>query len=91
MTCHIIQVDLNYTKSNFPYKNWFKKSQDLRYFKMHFSRRKDLTGTRKVGKCIGNLYCTFHDCPLSFLQKEKGTLPTFRMQMATRFASAVEI
>ena len=28
---------------------------------------------------------------LSFLQKEKGTLPTFRMWMDTRFASAVKI
>ena len=36
-------------------QEWVQKSQDLRYFKMHTSRRKDLTGTRRVGRCIGNL------------------------------------
>ena len=37
-------------------QEWAQKSQDLRYFKMHTSRRKNLIGTRKVGRCIGNLY-----------------------------------
>ena len=41
---------------------WVQKSQDLRYFKMHSSRRKDLIGARKVGRFIGNLYCSYDDC-----------------------------
>ena len=43
-------------------QEWVKKSQDLRYFKMHSSKRKDLIGTRKVGRCIGNLYCAWDYC-----------------------------
>ena len=35
---------------NVHHKIGLKKSQDLRYFKMHTSRRKDLIGTRKVGR-----------------------------------------
>ena len=41
-----------------------QKSQDLWYFKMNTSRRKELLGTRKVGRCLGSLYCMSADCPL---------------------------
>ena len=44
-------------------QEWLQKSQDLRYFKMNTSRRKDLIGTRRVGICIGSLYCMSTDCP----------------------------
>ena len=40
-------------------QEWVQKSQDLRYFKMNTLRRKDLTGMRKVGRCIRSLYCMF--------------------------------
>ena len=33
-------------------QEWVQKSQDLRYFKMNTSRRKDLIGMRKVGRYI---------------------------------------
>ena len=54
-------------------QEWVKKRQDLRYLNMHSLRRKDLKGTRKVGRCIRNLYCSYDDSHLSFLQKEKRT------------------
>ena len=41
---------------------WVQKIRDLRYFKMHSSRRKGLIGTREVRRCIGNLYCSYDDC-----------------------------
>ena len=64
-----------------------QKGQDLRYFKMNISRRKDLIGMRKVGRCIRSFYCMSDDCPF----KENQTLQTFKMWMDTRFASGVEI
>ena len=66
-----------YKIKHFP-KEWVQKSQDLRYFKMHTSRRTDLTGTRKVGQCIGNLYCTSVDCP--FKLSTEGTWNTTNFQ-----------
>ena len=33
-------------------QEWVQKSQDLRYFKMNTSKRKELIGTRKVGRCL---------------------------------------
>ena len=68
---------------------WVQKSQDLRYFKMYSSRRKDLIGAKKVGRCIGNLYCSYGDCP--FKLSAEGKRNTSRMWMDTRFASAVEM
>ena len=44
-------------------QEWVQKSQDLRYFKMNTSRRKELIGTRKVGRCLVGLYCMSADCP----------------------------
>ena len=43
-------------------REWVQKSQDLRDFKMHSPRRKDLIGRRKFGRCIRNLYCSYDDC-----------------------------
>ena len=34
-------------------QEWVEKSQDLQHFKMNTSRRKDLIGTRKVGRWLG--------------------------------------
>ena len=44
-------------------QEWVQKNQDLRYFKMNTLRRKDLIGMRKVGRCIGSLYCMSNDHP----------------------------
>ena len=44
-------------------QEWVQKSQDLWYFKMNTLRRKELIGTRKVGRCLGSLYCMAADCP----------------------------
>ena len=44
-------------------QEWVEKSQDLQYFKMNTLRRKDLIGTRKVGRCLGSLYCMSAHCP----------------------------
>ena len=43
-------------------QEWVQKSQDLRYFKMNTSRRKEVIGTRKVGRCLGGLYCMSTNC-----------------------------
>ena len=59
-------------------KRRVQKSQDLRYFKMHTSRRKDLIGTRKVGRCMGNLYCAFDDCPFKFTTGGKQNTTNFQ-------------
>ena len=68
-----------------------QKSQDLRYFKMHSSRRKDVIEQGRVEGALKIYITPMMNTHLSFLQKGKGILPTFRMWMETRFASAVEM
>ena len=58
-------------------QKWVQKSQDLRYFKMDSSRRKDLIGTRKVGRYIRNLYCIFDDCPFKLSAERKRNTTNF--------------
>ena len=72
-------------------QEWAEKSQDERYFKMHSLRRKDLIGTRKVESALEICIALMMIAHLNFLQKEKGTLPTFSMWMDTRCVSAVEM
>ena len=60
-------------------REWVHKSQDLRYIKMYFSKRKDLIGTRKVERCIRNLYCPYDDCSFNYSANGKGTHSTSRM------------
>ena len=62
MNCHNINGFKLYKIKCSP-QEWVQKSQDLRYFKMNTSRRKELIGTRKVGRCLGSLYCMSADCP----------------------------
>ena len=57
---------------------WVQKSQHLRYFKMHFSRKKDLTGTRKVGRYIRNLHCSYDDCPFKLSAERKRNTTNFQ-------------
>ena len=45
---------------------------------MNTLRRKDLIGTRKVGRCIGSLYCMSADCP--FKHSTEGKLNTVNFQ-----------
>ena len=59
-------------------QEWIQKSQDLRYFKMHSSRRKDLIGTRKVGRCIGILYCSYDDCTFKLSAEGKRNTTNFQ-------------
>ena len=59
-------------------QEWAQKSQDLRYFKMHTLRRKDLIGSRKVGRCIGSLYCTSADCPFKCSAEGKSSTTNFQ-------------
>ena len=59
-------------------QEWVQRSQDLRYFKMHSLRRKDLIGTRKVGRCIGNLYCTFDDSSFKLSTEGKRNTTNFQ-------------
>ena len=56
---------------------------------MHSSRRKDLIGTRKVGRYIGNLYCTYYDCQFKLSAEEKRNSSNF--QNVDGFASAVDM
>ena len=59
-------------------QEWVQKSQDLRYFKMHSLRKKDLIGTGKVGKCIRNLYCSYDDCPFKLSAEGKRNTTNFQ-------------
>ena len=45
---------------------------------MHSSRRKYLIGTRKVGRCIRNLYCAFDDCPYKLSAEGKRNTTNFQ-------------
>ena len=65
-------------------QEWVQKSQDLRYFKMHSSRRKNLIETRKVGRCIENLYCTFDDCLYKLSAEGKWHIMNFQTVDAHR-------
>ena len=57
---------------------WVEKSKDLHHFKMNTSRRKDLIGTRKVGRCMGSLYYMSTQCP--FKCSAEGTPNTTNFQ-----------
>ena len=59
-------------------QEWVEKSQDLWHFKMNTLRRKDLIGTRKVGRCVGSLYCMSANCP--FKHSAEGTPNTMNFQ-----------
>ena len=59
-------------------QEWVEKSQDLWHFKMNTLRRKDLIGTRKVGRCLGSLYCMSANCP--FKHSAEGTPNTMNFQ-----------
>ena len=72
-------------------QEWLQKSQDLRYYKMHSSRRKDLIGTRKIGRCIGNLYCSYDDCPFKLSAEGKRNTTTFHNVDGHKICSVVEI
>ena len=45
---------------------------------MNPSRRKDLIGTRKAGRCIGNLYCSYDDCPFKLSPEGKRNTSNFQ-------------
>ena len=59
-------------------QEWVEKSKDLWHFKMNTSRRKDLIGTRKVGRCQGSLYCMSAQCP--FKCSAEGTPNTMNFE-----------
>ena len=59
-------------------QEWVQKSQDLRYFKMNTSRRKELIGTRKVGRCLGGLYCMSANCPFKHSAEGKSNTTNFQ-------------
>ena len=63
-------------------QEWVEKSKDLHHFKMNTSRRKDLIGTRKVGRCQGSLYCMSAQCP--FKCSAEGTPNTTNFQNVSR-------
>ena len=59
-------------------REWVERAHDLRYFKMHSSRRKGLIGMRKVGRCIGNLYCPYDECPFKLSADGERNTPNFQ-------------
>ena len=63
-------------------QEWVQKSQDLQYFKMNTLRRKELIGTRKVGRCLGSLYCVCANCP--FKHSAEGQSNTMNFQNVSR-------
>ena len=54
-----------------------QKSQDLWYFKMNTSRRKELIGTRKVDRCLGSLYWMSTDCPFKHSAEGQSNMMNF--------------
>ena len=63
-------------------QEWVEKSKDLQHFKMNTLGRKDLIGTRKVGRCQGSLYCMSAQCP--FKCSAEGTPNTMNFQNVSR-------
>ena len=59
-------------------QEWVQKSQDLQYFKMNTSRRKELIGTRKVGRCLGSLFCTSANCPFKYSAEGQSNMTNFQ-------------
>ena len=59
-------------------QEWVQKCQDLRYIIVYSSRRKDLIGTRMFGRCIGNLYCSFDECPFKLSAEVKWNTTNFQ-------------
>ena len=59
-------------------QEWVQKSQDLWYFKMNTLRRKELIGTRKVGRCLGGLYCMSANCPFKHSAEGKSNTTNFQ-------------
>ena len=59
-------------------QEWVQKSQDLWYFKMNTSRRKELIGTRKVGRCLGSLYCMSANCPFKHSAEGQSNITNFQ-------------
>ena len=59
-------------------QEWVEKSQDLQHFKMNTSRRKDLIGTIKVGRCQGSLYCMSSDCPFKHSAEGQSNMTNFQ-------------
>ena len=55
------------------HREWVKKTGELRYFKMHSSWRKGLIGMRKIGRCIGNLYYPYDECPFKLSADRENT------------------
>ena len=45
---------------------------------MNTSRRKELIGTRKVGRCLGGLYCISADCPFKHSAEGKSNMTNFQ-------------
>ena len=45
---------------------------------MHSSRRKEIIGTRKVGRCIKNIYCAYDDCPFKHSAEGKQITNNFQ-------------
>ena len=48
------------------------------YFKMNTLRRKELIGTRKVGRCLGGLHCMSTDCPFKHSTGGKSNMTNFQ-------------
>ena len=59
-------------------QEWVQKSQDLWYFKRNTSRRKELIGTRKVGRCLGSLYCMSANCPFKHSVEGQSNMTNFQ-------------
>ena len=59
-------------------QEWVQKSQDLWYFKMNTLRRKELIGTRKVGRCLVSLYCMSVNCPFKHSAEGQSNMTNFQ-------------
>ena len=58
-------------------REWVEKTHDLRY-KMHSLKRIVLMQTKKVGRCISNLYCPYDECPFKLSAGGKKNTSNFQ-------------
>ena len=91
MTCHMISMDLNYTKLNVPQKNGFRKARIWGTSKCIHQEGRISQGPGKLEGASEICIAPLMTAPLTCPQKENRTLQTFRMWAGTRFASAVEM
>ena len=59
-------------------KDWFERTHDLRYFRMHSSKKKCLIRMGKIERCIDILCCSFNKHTFKVLTRGKRNTSNFQ-------------